>query len=742
VHVQKQGRVMNKRIPIFLGMILVIIAIWLMLTPAKFVRQLIDRLDNLAYDLQLRTRVLAEKKIPIDNIAIIDIDDKSLQEEGRWPWSRVKLAELVTALQQQGAVVIAFDVFFSEKEVNIADAVLNELTQKKLLDISLESALRKNAILFDSDAVFANSMKGNQIILATSFLPRPQTQNVLSPPVLTLTPTEKNDIHLINANGYISNIPILQNAAQGSGFINVFSDSDGIIRRVPLLMEYKGNVYPALGLRAVMEFFGEDIQLVTAKYNKIIQLEGIKLGNQVIPTDAKGQVLIPFIGRSFTFPYYSATDVLHKRLAKDTLLGKILFVGTSATGLGDLHATAIQNPFPGVEIQATLVNGILKNIFSYKPEWVFGANLFITVVLGIIAAVTFPFFGPRLLGAIVIVSPPALLFINNWIWIETRLILSFLMPVLLTLVIAILNMIYGYLFETRKRERLKEMFGQYVPEKHIDEMLKTSGDYGLHGEDREMSVLFADIRSFTTISEKMSAAALVEMLNTFFTPMTEIIFKHYGTIDKYVGDLIMAFWGAPLKDKNHATHAIESALEMREQVKLLASVLQEHQWPEIKIGIGINSGLMSVGDMGSRFRRNYTVLGDAVNLASRAEGITKFYGVDIIITEHTKQNQSQFVFRKLDKVKVKGKKKGKEIYEVIGNVSSVSEEIKTELTLYDQALDDYFQQKWDAAYHGMEKLSQKYPDTKIYHIYLERIKEFIEHPLPRDWDGVYVHTSK
>ncbi|RDI41302.1 CHASE2 domain-containing protein [Aquicella lusitana] len=733
---------MSKRIPIFLGLILVAIAIWLLITPTRFVRLFIERLDNLGYDLQLRMRILTEKITPVSPVAIIDIDDKSLKAIGRWPWPRSKLAELTDRLKEEGAAVIAFDILFSEKEINIAKALLDTLSKKNMANTALESILRKSEPLFDEDSIFAKSLAENPTVLPIGFLPRPETQNQLPKPLLTLTPEESRELHIIKALGYISNIPILQQAAKGAGFINIFADSDGIIRHAPLLIQYKGGVYPALSLQAVLVFLGENIQLVTPTYGHTKELEGIVFGTRMIPTDDKGQVLIPFIGKSYTFSYYSAIDVLNRNIPKNALLGKILFVGTSATGLGDLVATAVQNPFPGVEIQATLVNGMLEDSFSYKPAWTFGANFVITVLFGLIAAFMFPYFGPRILALLIILVPPSLLLLNNWIWHQTGYILSFLLPIFLIFAIAILNIIYGYLFETRRRERLKEMFGQYVPEKHIDEMLKTTGNYGLHGEDREMSVLFADIRNFTTISEGMSAAELVDMLNTFFTPMTEIIFKHRGTIDKYVGDLIMAFWGAPLKDKNHARHALESAIDMQTKLITLQPMLAERKWPEIKIGIGINSGLMSVGDMGSRFRRNYTVLGDAVNLASRVESLTKFYGVNIIVTENTEQHQSRFVFRLLDRVRVKGKKSGVAIYEVICKKTELTTEQAIELASYHKALEHYFAQRWDEAEALLTQLQQTHAETKIYRIYLDRIKEFKAHPLPPDWDGVYVHATK
>jgi len=733
---------MNKRIPIILGLLLVFLSVWVMVTPNKFIHSITERLNDLGYDVQLRTRVLTENSKVISPIAIIDIDDKSLQAIGRWPWTRGKMAELVDAMQKQGAAVIAFDIFFSEPQKNIVNEILEKLNASNQLNSSLTAELQNKISLFDEDAILAKSLASGNVNLAVGLLLRNDKSNELPSPLFFISSKEASELGIIKANGYISNIPILQKAAHGSGFINVFPDADGIIRRAPLIMQYQNGIYPALALQSVLLFLNEKVELVTPNYNDTKKLEGIKFSDRVIPTNEKGEILIPFIGRSYTFDYYSAVDVLKGDLPKDSLAGKILFVGTSATGLGDLKGTAIQNPYPGVEVQATIANGILNNSFSYVPAWTFGANIFLAVILGLISTFVFPYLGPRMLGSMIVLLPPCLILINNVFWTQTGLVLSLLIPIILVLLVALLNIIYGYLFETRRREELKDMFGQYVPKKHIDEMLKSKSDFGMRGEDRDMSVLFADIRNFTSISEGMPVPQLVEMLNSFFTPMTEIIFNHQGTIDKYIGDLIMAFWGAPLKDKHHARNVLYAALDMQEKVKEMQKIFKENNLPEIHIGIGVNSGIMSVGDMGSRFRRNYTVLGDSVNLASRVESLTKFYGVDIMATQYTQHNQPRFVFRKLDKVRVKGKHEAVELYEVICTEAHVTEGLKEELGQYHAALDFYFKQQWAEAANILSVLHQKDPSKKIYSIYLDRINIYKDHPLASDWDGVYTHSTK
>jgi adenylate cyclase len=733
---------MSKRILFILGFILLAIAIWLQVTRIESVGRVIVRLQNLAYDMQLRTKLFPQKKNIETSVAIVDIDDKSLGKEGRWPWPRGKIADLIDHIQQNGAVVVAFDVLFPEKQNNIAEDVLFKLNQEKLTTPEITSSITKIAPYFADDNKLATSLKTIDSVLGISFTPRPDVSGILGTPVMTLTTPQEKKFAFINAPGVIGNIPILQEAAKGAGFINVFPDEDGSIRRVPILIRYQDKLYPSLALEAVRLFLLSHIRLVAANYSGELRIEAVKIGDEFIPTDAKGQVIVPFRGKSFTFPYYSATDVLHNNIPPSALQGKIIFIGTSATGQGDLKATAIQNIFPGVEIQATIADGILTKNFSYKPAWGLGVEVSLTILFGFIFIFLFPYLGPRLLATFIIGIPLFLIFVNNFLWNKTGLIISVFIPMIFVVTLAMINIVYGFLFETRKRERLKEMFGQYVPEKHIDEMLTHAGEYSFYGDDREMTVLFADIRNFTSISEPLDATQLKNLLSEFFTPMTQIIFNYRGTIDKYGGDMIMAFWGAPLVDKNHAKHAISAALDMINEVEKLKPIFKAKNWAEINIGIGLNTGNMSVGDMGSKFRRNYTVLGDAVNLASRIEGLTKFYGVKLMVTETTKAGQENFVFRQVDRVRVKGKKNGVEIYEVLCRKKELTENLTKELDLYHAALNHYFNQQWDKAHVIFAELQAAHPDVKLYSLYLRRVEEFKLTPPPSDWDGIYTHATK
>jgi adenylate cyclase len=677
----------------------------------------VQRLDDMSYDVQLRTG-LTKPKNKDSAVVIVDIDDKSLKEQGRWPWPRNKLADLITKIQNLGAVVIALDITFPEPEPNMAASVLAKLPANTAATDLLQKLLPD----FDYDQMLAQSFQRGDTILGMTFHDFPNTvTGAPLTPIMTLKPSEARLLSLPSMEGYTNNIPLLNRAAKSTGFINAFADSDGIIRHSTLLMRYKNGIYPSLALEAARDYLLSDIKLDLFQTDNLIVINAIQLGKQIIPTDIGGRVLIPFRGPAGSFPYISATDILNNKLAAGALTNKLVFLGTSAFGLGDLQTTAVGTAYPGVEIHANIAEGILTNHFPYQPTWLLGAQLVFIIILGLLLTVLFAFLSARWLVFFAITIPILFIMTNSWIFDKTAIVVSTAIPIALTISLAAINMGLGYLLESRRRGHLKNIFGQYLAPAYIEELLKHSNkSSSLAGESREMTVLFSDIRNFTTLSEKMAAAEIKTALNLFFTPMTKIIFDCHGTIDKYVGDMIMAFWGAPLVDPDHAKHAITAALAMQTKVKELRPIFIERGLPELNIGIGLNTGLMNVGDMGSEFRRAYTVIGDTVNLASRLEALTKYYGVGIIVGEQTQANQPDFIFRKLDYVRVKGKEVAVTIYEPLCTRQEATPELLKEVALYEQALSCYFNRQWQMAIDLFKSLVEKYPQSRLYSIYLER----------------------
>jgi adenylate cyclase len=363
-------------------------------------------------------------------------------------------------------------------------------------------------------------------------------------------------------------------------------------------------------------------------------------------------------------------------------------------------------------------------------------------MLGLMLSMVYPHLGPALLAISSLTFLLGLTALNFHLWSQYNLDISLVILWLLIILIATVNMTYGFLKEGLNKKVIKGMFDQYVPPAHIDAMLDNPDKYNFSGESKELSVLFSDIRNFTTISEKLSAVELKSMLNEFFTPITGIIFDHNGTIDKYVGDMVMAFWGAPLDDPDHRTHAVQAALKMLAKVEELKPLFKEKGLPEVNIGVGINSGMMSVGDMGSTYRRSYTVLGDAVNLGSRLEGITKAYGVKLLIGEQTHAGLKDILCRQVDKVQVKGKEEPICIYQPLCASADATDELKALVDEYHRAYGHYLRQEWDAAEQLFRQLQRLDPDTQLYGIYLQRIAELRKQELPGNWDGTYRHTSK
>ncbi len=725
----------EKIVRLTFGLFLVFLTSGLFFIKVEPIGTWVASLENLGYDIQLRQMHKPLGKTNL--VSIIAIDDKSLKAEGRWPWPRDKFAKLLTNLYKNGATVVAFDVTFPDVEENIAEKVLKQLPQ-------ITPQLDKVKEHFDYDALLARSLQLGDSILGIVFKQEGENTGTLPTPILQLTP-EQMKLAIPEGKTYLANIELLAKSAKTEGFINATPDPDGVLRFTPLVYRYGSALYGSLGLQAVsLYLLVGKTELVTAKYKEISVLEGIKLDQEFIPTDATGRMLIPFRGPAYTFPYISAVDVLNDQVPKEQLEGKLLFIGSDATALGDIRPAAIAAVFPGIEVHANVAAGIIDHYLPYKPSWGRGVTLLVIIVVGTLYALILPFLGVFAICLLSLLVLAALIFGNSWLWSTQGIVISIFFPIALVLLLFVLNLVWGYLFESKRSKNLKSMFGQYVPPAYLDNMIKQGGEFSLDGESKELSVLFSDIRSFTSVSEKMTATELKQFLNMYLTPITEVIFNHKGTIDKYVGDMVMAFWGAPLDDPRQVYNAVTAGLALQTTLAKLNDVFESQKKPRIKIGVGINTGIMNVGDMGSKFRRAYTVLGDTVNLASRLEGQTKFYHVGIIVGENTyNHTKNDFAYRKLDKLKVKGKRMGGEIYTPICLIQELTPELKQELDAHHEALELYFHQQWDEAEARFKKLSQEHPASKeLYEVYLERIAFMRTNPPGPDWDGAFVSHEK
>ena len=711
----------------------------------------LNQLENWTYDARLNYKRLNTID---DRIVIVDIDESSLALEGRWPWSRDKLAAIVNNLfEVYQADVVGFDIVFAEKDESSGLKEFEFLASTELKDDPLfHKALDNIRPSLEYDQMFAKALKDRNVVMGYYFKSNVSeneiAQSGLLPPAVTKLNKQLSARLPINkALGYGGNLKILQSSARSGGFFdNPFVDSDGVFRRVPLIQIHQDQVYASLALSTTQAYLkNSDIKLNVVnnrtKNYQYFALESVHINEFSIPVDGKGAVYVPFRGLSYSFPYISAHKILNKKIDPDSLKGKIVLVGTTAPGLLDLRSTPVQSVYPGVEIHANIISGILDQRINHSPAWTIGYEFIILILIAATMAFLLPVSSP--LMATVATTIVLILTVSGTLmaW-NSQIILPLASPVLLIVLNYILHMSYGFFIESRGKRQLAHLFGQYIPPEIVDEMSKSPANFSLDGENKVMTVLFSDVRGFTTISEGMDPKQLTQLMNALLTPMTRVIHKHRGTIDKYMGDAIMSFWGAPLEDPDHARHALHAAMEMMVELKIMQKDFESRGWPPINIGIGLNTGNMNVGNMGSEFRMAYTVLGDSVNLGARLEGLTKEYGVNIIVSESTKESIPEFTYRDLDLVRVKGKNEPIAIFEPIGHEDEIDEATTLELARYNQALQSFRAQNWDQAETDFFALSQIHPDRFLYQVYLNRVTHYKGHLPNDDWDGVFTHTSK
>jgi adenylate cyclase len=703
----------------------------------------IDKLEAALYDTWLRAT--APKGVD-DRIAIVDIDEKSLKEIGRWPWGRDKMAVLVDKLfNDYGVAGLGFDVVFAEPDISSGIAALDALAKGPLAnEAQFQSAYKKIRPRLDHDGLFAEALKDKPVALGYYFIPQgltPETSGELPAPAFgdagKLPFTPDKDV------GYGANLSRFQQAVPTAGYFNMLADPDGMARRWSLIQQYHGAAYAALSVETLRTAFGGDPLVVGTDKVSIFGIPyrqpWLEVGGLKVPVDVHGRIFIPYRAGA-PFPYFSAADVLAGRVKSAQLENRIILVGSTAPGLVDLRVTPFSATFPGVEIHAHLIAGMLDGTTRVTPPWAGAAELAAVIGLGILLVIGMTVFGP--LGDLffTLVFGAGLLVAYGLAW-KHHWVLPLATPLVTLVGLFMLNTAYGFFVETRNKRQITKLFGQYVPPELADKMSQDPTHYSMEGQSREMTVLFSDIRGFTNFSENLPPTELAEVLNAYLSRMTAIIQQHRGTVDKYIGDAVMAFWNAPVDTPNHAEAAVQAALDMQAALPHLNKEFAAHGWPEVRIGVGVNTGRMSVGNMGSEFRLSYTVMGDAVNLGSRLEGITKQYGVGILATETTVAADNIHYFMKIDVVRVKGKEKPVAIYQPLGRKGELGDEAGKMAKLFEAAFDLYQQQKWDESEKLLSQMKEIAP-CGLCETYLDRIAHFRSNPPAQDWDGVFVYTTK
>jgi len=716
----------------------------------------LQRLDDIIYDARLRATM---PQTLDERIVIVDIDEKSLSEVGRWPWARHRLGELVDELfDRQQVALLGFDVVFAEPDDSSGLKRLRQLAQGELKDAAgfAERVGQLQASL-DYDAAFARSLQERPVVLGYYFTSdrEGRTSGVLPQPVMTRENLQGRRITSTSWNGYGANIEQIANAAPLAGYFNSITDGDGVVRSIPLVAEYQGGYYEALSLsmyRALMGMPtvnpGFPSEGVVGRGYASLESIDLKLGGKTlaIPVDDRVAALVPYRGPGGagggSFRYVSASDVLAKRIAPGSLKDKIVLVGTTAPGLLDLRVTPVGQTYPGVETHANVISSLLDGKVFVKPDYAVGYEVVILLVAGLALAFSLPLLSASvavLVSAGVVALVVAL---NFYLFLGQGLVLPLASALVMAGLAFALNMSYGYFVESRHKRELANLFGTYVPPELVDEMVKDPDSYSMKAASKELTVMFCDMRGFTKMSERMEPTQLQELLNGVFSRLTDLIRTHRGTIDKYMGDCVMAFWGAPVETPEHAALATRCAMDMSLAV---GQINEEHRakgLPEIGVGIGLNTGTMCVGDMGSDIRRSYTVIGDAVNLGSRLEGLSKTYGVEIVVSEMVRKAAPGFAWQELDRVRVKGKAQAVGIFTPVAPAEGLDKATVDELRTWAAFLKAYRNQDWDQCDLHLLNLQRMNAKKYLYELYAQRVASMRLLPFDPGWDGATNFETK
>ncbi len=658
---------------------------------------------------------------PPPEVVIVAVDEKSINEIGRWPWSREVTARLIRALKP--ARVAALDIVFSEPQNAEADAALAEAVRGSG-NVVLGYFFRDDST-DEPHPVALRQIKRSAIKLMDVIGDQSQGGEIIFPG--------------IEFSGAEPNISVIGRGAKGFGSFNIVPQDDGIYRVANLVFKYGDDMYPSLALEALRRYYKGEIVLHMAPYG----VDGISINDKDIPVDEQGAFSLNYYARGGSFTTISASDVMAGRAPRDAIKDKLVLVGVTEKAIYDIRPTPVDALFPGVEIHATIAGNVINDRFLIHDTRVIFFDLFMVAALPFVLAVIISRTHRTYVGLIAFLALFAVLAVGDFILFSAyNLKPGAVYPLIALMASYISGEAYRNVVVEKKSRYIKKAFSRYVSTQLVSELLKDQGRLKLGGEKRVITVIFTDIRGFTTISEKLPPEKLVTLLNEYLNPMTTIVLEEEGMLDKYIGDAIMALFNAPLNTPDHPKRACNVAVKMITMLKDLNVKWGALGYPRIDIGIGVNSGEAVVGNMGSELRFDYTGIGDTVNLASRLEGMNKIYGTNIIVSEFTYASvKDAFLFRELDLVRVKGKYKPVAIYELMaaGEGSNALREVGAE---FSRGLTLFRTRRFEEAKDVFDGIFKKHPDDAPSALYIGRCGEYIAAPPPEDWDGVYVAMSK
>jgi adenylate cyclase len=681
-------------------------------------------------------------------VTIVDIDEASLKKLGQWPWPRTHLADMVINLANLGAAAIAFDVVFSEPDRLNPDVAANSM---RYLDELTRSKLRE---LPSNDQVLADAIRRARVVLGETGLPSVVSDIDTDLPFTAFASRGdkgSSEPRFFEFDGLLRNVPALEKIAAGRGLVTIVPERDGIIRRVPMILLAQKHEMPSLSLELLRVITGTPTVLTRYDQNgvKSIILRGLE-----IPTDRNGMFWVHF-ARLDPSIYVSAASVLDNTVPVDKIRGKLVLIGTSAATLNDLKTTPVSNVMPGVEVHAQVLEAALAHGVLAQPNYAAGIELLAAFIIGLLVIVFTPNLGPITLVGVGALFATVLVGTSLYFYREQRLLIDFTYPLLSTTAIYLTLIFFSFVREQAQRRQIRSAFGQYISPALVEQLAQSPEKLKLGGEEREMTIMFSDVRGFTTISEsyKHDPQGLTALMNRFLTPLTDAILARRGTIDKYMGDAIMAFWNAPLDDDEHQVNACNAALDMLEKIDALNKEREieaqngGHVYIPIHVGVGLNTGVCVVGNMGSNLRFDYSVLGDSVNLASRLEGQSKEYGFPIIAGSKTAlAAKDRFAILELDFIMVKGKKEPEVIYAIAGREDVAhSGQFQRMRNLTIEMLACYRSRDWEGALASIERgrrTDQGGTLSYLYKLYEARILDYRTNPPPDDWNGAFALLTK
>ncbi|MBW1835594.1 MAG: CHASE2 domain-containing protein [Deltaproteobacteria bacterium] len=719
--------------------------------------QFLDDIELQTIDLRFKIR---GRISPGGEVVLAVIDEKSIAKEGKWIWPRSKMADLITKVSGAGAKVIGFDIGFLEADeksvVQTIDKIQKDLKNLTSSNMAVTRYLDRLRIKSDHDQYLADAIRNSRakVVLGYFFQMGSDVLGHFSEEdirthqkntrysaykAIRYTSAEAQEIQLIEAAVPQSNIEAISSATDYSGFFNMFPDPDGVFRWIPGVIKFKDMLYAPLSLMLVSAFLDTPLSLNVAEYG----IEDIQIGKLSIPADEFGRILINYRGEEKSFPHIPVTDILNGNISSDALQDKIVLVGATAVGIYDVRVTPFGTLFPGLEIHANVVDSVLSKDFIHQPGWAKIFDLLAIIITGTILGIVLPRSGV-ISGAVVVLS-----LLSGYVWLCQFLfskggwILNLVYPLAGIVFIYISITVYRYFTETKQKRFIKDAFSAYLAPAVVRQLIETPDKFKLGGEKKNITAFFSDVQGFTSISEKLSPEELVELLNEFLTEMTDIILNHEGTVDKFEGDAIIAFFGAPNDVQNHAEVACRASIEMQKRLVELRGKWRHDGRPELRMRIGLCTGPAVVGNMGSRNRMDYTMMGDTVNIAARLEGINKVYGIYALISDSTYRAAGDGIMtREIDSVNVVGKIEPVTIYQLLGYPQDIDDRTQQIVDHYTKGLDAYQKRDWNRAVESFKAALNIAPDDGPSQTMLSRCNDFKVNPPGEDWDGSYTMISK